>query len=95
MGLMTVLRARQFVYLIRIGNRYKIGRTIDPSRRLSEMQLPEEPEILFWHAVQDSKKSEGMLHRMFATKRKHGEWFELSDSDVYAAEDCLALELWR
>ncbi len=72
------------VYLIKCGNRYKIGRTKNATRRMRELnhQLPEKPEVVHKIATAKEVEIERYWHRKFAGKRGHGEWFNLTNEDV-------------
>ncbi|MBM4147342.1 MAG: GIY-YIG nuclease family protein [Nitrospira sp.] len=77
-----------FVYLIRHGSRreYKIGKTFNPVRREGEiiLQLPEKVEPIHYIKTDDPSGIESYWHTRFADKRKEGEWFDLTSSDVQA-----------
>lgn len=70
---------QEFVYIIHaVGtNRIKIGFSINPQKRLSELQIgsPFRLEMLgYWPG---GKRCEKLLHRHFKNFRKTGEWFEV------------------
>lgn len=73
-----------YVYLLKAGSYYKIGRASDISRRLAQfgVQLPFPFECLHTVACSDMIKAEQYLHAKFASKRGNGEWFNLDDNDV-------------
>lgn len=77
-----------YVYLLKHGTRreYKIGRTNNPLRREGEVgiQLPEKLEPIHYIKTDDPAGVESYWHRRFASKRKEGEWFALTDADVRA-----------
>lgn len=65
---------RPVVYYMRLGNRIKIGTTVNLSRRLDAIN-PEELVTLEWgdHAVERQR------HRQFAALRCNGEWFKMEE----------------
>ena len=71
------------IYLFRAGNRYKIGISKDPQRRLYDLSASPLPIEFVWSLqVGNASMLEGQLHKIFQEKRAHGEWFELSREDV-------------
>lgn len=73
------------VYLLRSGNRFKIGCSKVLERRVRNIQkiLPKSALV---HSIEsdDPRGVEAYWHRRFAAKRVKGEWFELSPADVAA-----------
>ena len=75
-----------YVYLVKCGTRYKIGRAKKLEKRLAGIQFPEKPRLIKAVRCLDYGFLEKALHALFAHKRGHGEWFCLSDEDLLQAK---------
>lgn len=75
-----------YVYLLKSGKYYKIGRSNAPGRREYELaiQLPERVATVHTIKTDDPTGIERYWHERFAERRKNGEWFELRREDVSA-----------
>ena len=75
-----------FVYLIQSSRFFKIGKTNELGRREYELkiQLPEKTKTVHSIRTDDPTGIEAYWHKRFETRRKNGEWFELSRADVLA-----------
>jgi len=76
----------EFVYLMKSGRFYKIGRSSSVEKRNYKIgiKLPERLETTHKIRTDDPVGIEAYWHKRFANKRKKGEWFELSTADVRA-----------
>lgn len=73
-----------YVYVLRGGGFYKIGRAKDPHKRAETLaiQLPYESDLVGYVHAPDYRALEAELHERFAHKRKNGEWFDLGPEDL-------------
>ncbi len=75
-----------YVYLLKSGRFYKVGRSNAVGRRERELaiQLPEEAKVVHSIKTDDPVGIENYWHGRFGDRRKNGEWFELTAKDVAA-----------
>ena len=75
-----------YVYLMKSGRFYKVGRSNAVGRRERELaiQLPEEAKVVHSIKTDDPVGIESYWHSRFGDRRKNGEWFELVAEDVAA-----------
>jgi hypothetical protein len=75
-----------YIYLIKSGRYHKIGRSNSMGRREYELsiQLPEKATTVHTISTDDPVGIEAYWHKRFESKRKNGEWFELTSEDIKA-----------
>jgi hypothetical protein len=69
-----------------VGTRlYKIGQTRHLFQRVADFLTTLPLPITLWHsfAVSDPGWAERYLHRRFAARHAHGEWFALEPADLH------------
>lgn len=73
-----------FIYMLKAGRYYKVGRSNSFSRRSRELaiQLPETADTVHIICTDDPVGIEAYWHKRFESKRLNGEWFALSAQDV-------------
>lgn len=73
-----------FVYLVKMGKHYKIGKTFSVPRRHREiaLELPEKLEPVHVIRTDDPSGIEAYWHKRFQAKCTNSEWFALSAEDV-------------
>ena len=73
-----------FIYLIRTGQYFKIGKSRTLAARLSQLSTltPEPTELVHQFSSNDSRRAEQTLHKRYAEVRRNGEWFSLSAAQV-------------
>lgn len=77
-----------FLYVIKTTNSvptfYKIGVSINPSKRLKQLQTGSPYKLMLSGAIEHPKAVdiERKLHRLFSDKNTNLEWFALSSTDI-------------
>ncbi len=73
-----------FIYILKGGGYYKIGKTTKLGRRMTEIKPkpPFDAELIHSFSSADIEQAEIDLHEKFASKRVNGEWFNLDQTDV-------------
>ena len=75
-----------YIYVLRGGELYKIGRSANPKARIKSLSTvsPVALEVICLSQTHDMVGVEIQLHERFADKRQQGEWFALTDDDVHS-----------
>ncbi len=73
-----------YVYLLKAGPWYKIGKTVSLHDRFTQLvtQLPFAIELTGYIRTTSMTACESKYHKQFSEKRLNGEWFSLTDDDV-------------
>jgi prophage antirepressor-like protein len=82
--LKTNVKKKNYVYLLFSEHGVKIGYSLNPKERISQIsvQMPFEITRIENFEVENMSYAEGMLHERYKNKRLNGEWFNLSDKDI-------------
>lgn len=75
-----------YVYLLKSGDHYKIGRSDDIERRVKEVRTQMPESLVLTHTIRTDDPSgiERYWHERFQNQRANGEWFKLSRAEVLA-----------
>ncbi|MBF4510467.1 MAG: GIY-YIG nuclease family protein [Aeromicrobium sp.] len=75
-----------FVYLMKSGKYYKVGRSVCAEKRAYEVRLVLPEEVVLVHKIKtdDPAGIEAYWHHRFRNRRLRGEWFDLTAQDVKA-----------
>lgn len=79
-----------YVYVIRCGDLYKIGKTTDIAKRIKQLQTsaPQALELVCWLLQGYMTDAESNYHSVYRDKRVSGEWFALTNEDVAYIQYC-------
>jgi DNA-binding NarL/FixJ family response regulator len=77
-------RQKGYVYLLKVGRYYKIGKADIMDRRVKQLRLVLPEEAVVIHAIEtgDPLGIEAYWHRRYKEYRKRGEFFNLPESEV-------------
>lgn len=81
-----------WVYAISSGTHIKIGRSYDPSRRLSSLQSGSVERLRLLWSEEGGAGLERFLHDRLTRYRVHGEWFDLTHCDALGVITRLAAD---
>lgn len=75
-----------YVYIIKVKEYYKIGRTTNPKKRFTDFSIfMEKLEVVHCQFTKFYKHIEKELHKMFSHKNTNGEWFLLTEDELNVA----------
>lgn len=84
-----------YIYLVKMGENYKIGKTKKPKERLVEFtKMPQKIETVVCEKVKGYSDEEKFLHTIFSHKNIRGEWYSLDKNDIENIKtylDCIKL----
>lgn len=75
---------REYIYVIKSGLYYKIGKTMNIKQRMKAIQYanPIKIELKIIQAISHCATRERDIHDRFDSKRVRGEWFRLTKKDI-------------
>lgn len=81
-----------YVYLLKAGDRYKIGTTDTIHKRIKALQTscPYKIEVVLVVKSSDALTLEKTTHKLFKAHRRVGEWFEFDSKSLNACVDFLS-----
>lgn len=73
-----------WIYVLKGDRFYKIGQAVRVDNRVTQIEpaLPFPVEVVHSFPTDNMDNAERELHRQFADKQIHGEWFALDDADL-------------
>ena len=85
------------VYVMKNENMYKIGKSLYPEKRLSEInnKIPGKTILILVKETDYGYKLENELHRLFKDKKIKDEWFNLSNDDIEKLKNDYGFSVYR
>ena len=81
------MKHKKYLYIIRCNNSdfYKIGISEIPEERLQTLQIgcPYPLSLVYKKYFKKPTKVERLFHKKYHDKQKIGEWFRLSEGEIY------------
>jgi hypothetical protein len=71
-----------FVYVARCGKYCKIGYSMTPEQRITNLQTGNPEPVILLGTIEGTQDTEARFHAQFHDKRVRGEWFDLTDNEV-------------
>lgn len=74
-----------YVYFVQAdGQHYKIGGTSNLESRIKNLQVasPNDLKLIAWIEINDWQEKEKQVHEYFDDKKIHGEWFDITLSEI-------------
>ena len=94
----TVTGQKQHLYVIGEGDGcavVKIGKSLDPAKRLSELQTGYPRKLRVLYVELEAGSIERWLHERFADYRQEGEWFQFAEDTDPVAQVREAVREWQ
>ena len=84
----------EYLYLLEAGGQYKIGHARNVDRRIRALKAgcPFPLKKIYAFRLNDARGEERILHKHFANKVLHGEWFRLDPDDLRFIHDTYAAQ---
>jgi len=74
-----ITESKSYCYLAKGKNGYKIGKSVDPERRMKQLKTADPTIRLIAYG---DGMSERALHRLYKKRNINGEWYSLIESEV-------------
>ena len=80
-----------FVYIMKYLDKYKVGCSDNPERRLNELNktsviMPYQIELIKKYWCEDMYKTEKALHDLLDHRKCNGEWYDLNEEELHAID---------